>query len=72
MPYNIDTLKRLVNKISNMRVRNTKTLRRLGIGTLYDEQQFCYDRGFKDGVKEYRKMIKDEMHQTDISFYEVE
>ena len=42
------------------KTRNTKPrqLPRVGSGALLDEQQYCYEKGWKEGVAAFRKAIR--------------
>ena len=40
------------------RAQKPRKLPRIGTGALWGEQQFCYERGFKEGVASVRSAIR--------------
>lgn len=51
--------------IKKTRVKGARKLQVVGTGALYGEQQFCFDKGYKEGVaaarKAFLKAIEQEM-----------
>ena len=52
--------KSLIPNISRIRVSKARTLPRYGSGGLHDEQQYCFECGYKEGVAATRKAIREE------------
>ena len=48
----------MLEQLSKAHVPKPKKLRPVGTGALLDEQQHCYDKGYKDGVKALRAAIR--------------
>lgn len=45
----------LMEKLIRVRTNKPKQLRQCGTGALLSEQQYCYDRGYRDGVAALRR-----------------
>lgn len=51
--------------VSRVKVKPPKVLPKYGTGGLHDEQQFCYELGYKDGVAATRKAIREALQQNE-------
>ena len=53
-----DNINAMLESASRAHVPKPKRLKPVGTGALLDEQQHCYDKGYKDGVKALRAAIR--------------
>jgi hypothetical protein len=45
--------------ISKVKVKEPRTLPTYGSGELHNEQQFCYELGYREGITATRKAIRE-------------
>jgi hypothetical protein len=50
----IEALERILRKPAP----KPRELGRCGTGALYSEQQYCYDKGWREAIAAYRKMLR--------------
>jgi len=51
-------------KLLNIKSPKPQELPRRGTGSLHDEQQWCYDKGFREGVAAFRKALKERVAKS--------
>lgn len=56
-----DTHNLILEGASKAHVPKPKKLKPVGTGALLDEQQYCYEKGYKDGVKALRAAIRERL-----------
>jgi hypothetical protein len=48
-------IENFINSITRVKAAPCRKLPRHGTGTLHDEQQYCYEMGYREGVAALRK-----------------
>jgi hypothetical protein len=52
--------------ISHIKIKKPRELSKCGTGALLDEQQFCFEKGYKEGVAAARHAIREALKKEKI------
>lgn len=69
MAETIERSRELLMKCLYMKAKKCRKLKPIGTGALLDEQQYCFEKGYREGAKSVRKNIRELLVREDIITY---